>query len=290
MTNTGTVTLNVISIVLGGANASSYDFANSCGSSLAVGANCSIHGHFAPTVDGPLTATITITDNASPSPQTISVSGTGGLPTASLSATSLSFGNVPVGGTSASQSVTLTNNGQAALDITSIVLGGADASSYDFANSCGSTLAAGANCLIHGHFAPTVDGLLTGTITITDNASGSPQTISVSGTGGLPTATLSATSLSFGTVPVGGTSASQSVTLTNNGQAALNITSIVLGGADASSYDFANSCGSSLAVGANCSIHGHFGPTTTGTLTATITITDNASGSPQTIALSGTGH
>jgi hypothetical protein len=53
---------------------------------------------------------------------------------------------------------------------------------------------------------------------------------------------------------------------------------------------FANSCGSSLAIGANCTIHGHFTPTATGALTAAVTITDSASGSPQSISLSGTGQ
>jgi hypothetical protein len=61
-------------------------------------------------------------------------------------------------------------------------------------------------------------------------------------------------------------------------------------GADASSFEFANSCGSSLAIGANCTIHGHFAPVTTGALTAAVTIIDSASGSPQSISLSGTGQ
>ena len=230
-----------------------------------------------------------ITDNASGSPQSVALSGTGLGPAATLSATSLSFGSSAVGTATASQSVTLTNTGSATLTITSIAFTGANASSFVFANSCGTSLAAGANCSIHGHFAPTTGGALTAAITISDNAGGSPQSVALTGTGLGPAATLSATSLSFGSSAVGTATASQAVTLTNTGSATLSITSIAVTGANASSFAFANSCGTSLAAGANCSIHGHFDPTTGGALTAAITISDNAGGSPQKVALTGTG-
>ena len=290
MTNNGTTALSITSIAVTGTNATSFVFANSCGTSLAAGANCSIHGHFAPTTGGALKASITITDSAPGSPQSITLSGTGAEPPVSLSATSLAFGSVNVGAISASQSVTVTNNGTAALTITSINVTGADASSFVFSDNCGTSLAAGANCSIHGHFAPAAGGSLTASITITDSAASSPQSIALSGTGVVPPVTLSATSLAFPATAVGSASNSQSVTMTNTGTAALTITSIAVTGANASSFVFANSCGTSLAVGANCSIHGHFGPTTTGALTATIVITDSAAGSPQSISLSGTGN
>ncbi|MDR3738272.1 MAG: FG-GAP-like repeat-containing protein, partial [Terracidiphilus sp.] len=100
---------------------------------------------------------------------------------------------------------------------------------------------------------------------------------------------LSATSLSFGDWEVGAATASQSVTLTNTGTLPLSISSISVTGANASSFVFANSCGTSVAGGASCRIHGHFAPTTTGALSAAVMIADNAADSPQTIALSGTG-
>jgi len=109
------------------------------------------------------------------------------------------------------------------------------------------------------------------------------------GAASLPAVSLSTTSLAFGSVAVGQSSNSQSVTLTNTGSATLSITSIAITGTGASSYVFANSCGTSVAAGANCSIHGHFAPTASGALTAAITITDNANNSPQSITLSGTG-
>jgi hypothetical protein len=292
LTNTGAAALSLTSIAITGASPSSFVFANSCPTSLAVGANCTIHGHFAPITAGALTAAITITDSASTSPQTISLNGTGVEPPVTLSATSLAFGSITEGETSNSQTVTLTNTGTAALTITSIAVTGTNASQFVFADTCGATLAAGANCTIHGHFAPTAAGVFTPTITITDSAATSPQSIALTGTGVAPTSavTLSATSLAFGSVSVGTTSASDYVTMTNTGTAALTITSVAVTGANASAFVFANSCGTSLAVGANCSIHGHFAPLATGAMTATITINDSASGSPQTITLGGTGQ
>jgi len=292
LTNTGTAALTISSVAVTGTNASSFVFGNNCVTTLAVGATCSIHGHFAPTKGGALTAAITITDNASTSPQTIALSGTGVALPVTLSAANLSFGSVNVGSASGSQSVTVTNTGTAAVTFASIAVTGADASSFVFANTCGVSLAVGAACTIHGHFAPATTGALTAAVTLTDSAATSPQSIALSGTGVAPAGpvTFSTTSLAFPPTTVGTASASQSVTMTNTGTATLTITSIAVTGTDASSFVFANTCGASLTVGASCTIHGHFAPSATGVLTATIAVTDSAAGSPQTIPLSGTGQ
>ncbi|MGB6744461.1 MAG: choice-of-anchor D domain-containing protein, partial [Terracidiphilus sp.] len=96
-------------------------------------------------------------------------------------------------------------------------------------------------------------------------------------------------SLSFGPQQVGTASASQQVTLTNTGSAALSITNIAVTGANVSAFLFPNPCGSSLAAGANCVIQGTFTPSSTGAMSASISITDNAGGSPQSIILTGAG-
>jgi sugar lactone lactonase YvrE len=290
LTNTGGAPLVLHGINYIGADAASFVFGNTCGSSLAVGSSCTIHGHFAPGVTGSLTAAIVITDNAPGSPQTVALTGTGVMAVVSLSATSLTYGLQAVGTSSASQSVILTNTGNGPLGIISIDVGGANASSFVFANTCGSSLASGASCTIHGHFAPTTTGPLTAAIVITDHAGGSPQSITLTGTGATAAASLSTTSLTYGPQAVGTESASQSVTLTNTGELPLGIISIQVTGANASSFVFANNCGSSLAAGSSCSIHGHFAPTTTGPLTAAIVITDHAGDSPQSITLTGTGQ
>src|SRR5207302_984554 len=135
------------------------------------------------------------------------------------------------------------NTGTATLTISSIVASG------DFAetDNCGGSLASGGNCTISVTFTPTASGTRTGSSSVTDNASGSPQTVGLTGTGAAPTTTasLSPASLTFASQTVGTTSAAQTVTLTNTGSAALAITTISTSG------DFAetDNCGSSVAVG-----------------------------------------
>jgi hypothetical protein len=104
--------------------------------------------------------------------------GGGGVPQVSLSASSLGFGTELVGDTSEPLSVTLSNSGAAALHITAIAAG----TNFAEMNTCTATLMAGANCTISVTFTPTVAGSLAGTLSISDNASGSPQEVSLSGT------------------------------------------------------------------------------------------------------------
>jgi hypothetical protein len=114
----------------------------------------------------------------------ISCGGSGGSPLPPLNSpgavpapTSLTFGNQATGSTSAAQTVTLTNNGTAALTISGI------ATSGDFAqtNGCSASLAAGASCSISITFTPTASGSRSGALTITDNAANSPQTVALTG-------------------------------------------------------------------------------------------------------------
>jgi subtilase family serine protease len=113
-------------------------------------------------------------------------------------------------------------------------------------------------------------------------------TVSVTGSTG-PAASLSATSLSFGSETVGVQTAAQNVTLTNTGNAQLSITSFTSTGTGAASFVIINGCGTTLAAGAHCIFSAAFKPTATGALSATITIVDNAANSPQTVTLAGTG-
>src|SRR2546422_665480 len=159
----------------------------------------------------------------------------------------------------------------------------------------GATLAAGANCVLNLTFTPTAASARTATVTITDDAAGSPQSVSLTGTGVTPpTAPLSATSSAFGEQRVGTASPAQNVTLTNNGGAPLNLTSITITGAQAADFGITadNTCptgAGSVAPGASCTISVSFTPLATGIRNATLNIVDDASGSPHTITLTGTG-
>jgi len=292
LTNSGNAKLKITGIAITGTNAGDYAQTNKCGSSLAAGAKCTISVTFTPSASGSRTASVSVTDNASGSPQKVSLSGTGAAPAAGLSPTSLTFTGQLVGTGSTAQSVTLSNKGSAALSLSSVAITGTNAGDFAQSNNCGSSLAASGKCTISVTFTPTASGSRTAAVSVSDNASGSPQTVSLTGTGTTtagPAASLSLTSLAFGNEPIDITSTSQSVTLSNTGNAALSITGIALAGTNADDFDQSNACGSSLAAGASCTIVVMFTPSEAAAETASLSITDNASGSPQTVSLTGTG-
>ncbi len=274
--------VSISSIALGGANSGDYAQTNTCGTSLAAAASCTIDVTFTPTATGPRAATLTVTDNGPGSPQVAALTGTGASASASLSPTSLTFSSEPVGTTSAAQTLTLTNSSSSTLTITNMAVSG----DFAFANTstCGSTLAAGAPCTIDVTFTPTATGTRTGTVTVTDGASNSPQTATLTGTGTTAMVSLSPSSLSFGPQMDGMGSSPKTITMTNNGTSLLTISSITASG----NFSETNTCGSSLAAGANCTISVTFNPKAGGTLTGSISVSDNAPGSPQTAALNGT--
>jgi hypothetical protein len=100
-------------------------------------------------------------------------------PSTRLSVSSLVFGSQLVGTTSDAQSVTLSNSGTATLNISSISAG----TDFVTTNNCGTSVVLGGNCIISVYFVPTAAGARTGTLSVTDNAPGSPHTVSLSGTG-----------------------------------------------------------------------------------------------------------
>ena len=159
-------------------------------------------------------------------------------------------------------------------------------------------MAAGGSCTINVTFTPTATGSRSATLTVTDNASNSPQTAGVSGTGAAPTAILSPTSLSFSRQNANTTSPPKTVTLSNTGNAPLTINTITITGTNANNFALtsASTCplgGGTLNAQTNCTLSVTFTPTSKGSKAASVTVTDNAndvSGSQQQVSLSGTGH
>ena len=120
--------------------------------------------------------------------------GTGTAPVASVSPTSAAFANQQVNTTSAAQNVTLSNTGGSTLTISSITVTGANPGDFAQTNTCGTSVAAGANCTISVTFTPTVAAARTATLSVSDNAAGSPQTVALTGTGtAIPTWSISGT-------------------------------------------------------------------------------------------------
>lgn len=201
-----------------------------------------------------------------------------------LSNTTILFGNVAMGTTS-TRSLTITNSGTSNLVITSITATG----NFHPAKYANAIILPRANFQMSVSFTPPSLGSNKGTLSISDNATGSPHTVSLSGTGIAPVVSLSPTTLAFGNEPVDMTSAVKAVTLSNTGNAALSLTSIAFTGTNASNFAQANTCGSSVAPGGHCPIVVMFTPSASGNRTAALSISDNAAGSPQTVSLSGSG-
>jgi hypothetical protein len=219
-----------------------------------------------------------------------------GAPAVTFSPVGLSFGNQNVASAGTAQTVTLSNKGTAALQISGITLTGASPGDFSQTNNCAPSMPVNTSCTISVVFKPTAAGTRTASVSVADNVAGSPQTVPVSGTGvavpTAPKATLSATSLAFGSLAAGST-ATKTVTLQNTGTAALTGIAITVAGANASELAQTSNCGPSLAVSATCTISVVFKPTSVASKTATLSIADNVvasaqSPSPQTVALSGT--
>src|SRR5437870_4864446 len=145
-----------------------------------------------------------------------------------LAPTGLDFGNQLLATTSAPMTVTLTNTGAAALTINSFRSEERRVGKETRSRGCPTspeTLAAGANCTINVTFTPTASGARTGTLSLADDAGGSPQMFSQIGSGTASGVAFAPTSLDFGNQLLATTSAPMTVTLTNTGAAALTINS-----------------------------------------------------------------
>jgi hypothetical protein len=150
----------------------------SCKSTLARDYGCGLELTFTPSAMGLRTGTLTVLTGSDKEPLTVPLQGTGissGLGT--LSVASLDFATQPVGTTSAPQTITFENTGTGALTPGSIVA----STQFTETNTCTAPLDVGASCNISISFAPTLEGILEGTLTVQDNGVGSPHTIALSG-------------------------------------------------------------------------------------------------------------
>jgi hypothetical protein len=294
LTNSLSTALTISSITTSGTDASDFAETSNCVGSLPAGASCTIEVIFTPAALGARTANLTIANGISVSPMQVPLSGTGvpPAPVVSLSSTNVSFGTQTLGVSSAPQTVTLKNTGNANLSIQTISLGGANPADFVIASAStcknGATVVPNSACTIQLTFLPTVLGSRTATVTITDNAGDSPEMIALSGTAApVPIVSVTPSSLSFPAQYVGTSGIPQSVTLTNNGSVALNITGVT---ASPSDFGLLNACGNTVGVGASCAIGVFFDPTAGGTRSGTLTIADNGAGGSQTVALTGRGQ
>jgi hypothetical protein len=293
VTNTGNADLIFSSIVVTGTNSSSFAIQSSSTCTVtnhvAAGQKCTVAIGFSNSkAGGPfgkttLTATLSVSDNASGSPQSVPLSGTTTLYAAFISANYFIFGVQGVGTSSPVKMVNLTNAGTTALTISGVTISG----DFTQTNNCPSNLATQATCTIKITFKPSVAGTRTGWLMVNDNSNGSPQYVQFTGVGASGTASVSTSSLAFGSQLIGTSSSTpQTVTLTNSGPGSLAIVSISASG----DYAQTNNCGTSLAAGANCTIGVTFTPTWSGTRLGAINIGDTDASNLQMVALTGKGQ
>jgi len=211
-------------------------------------------------------------------------------PAIAFSPQTVNFGNEAVSVTSTTQTVTIVDEGSAPLVITSITAPSSDFTESD--NCVGTVAARGGTCTINITFTPTATGSVTDQFTIADNTPTSPHIITVTGTGvtNATSVTVAPTSLTFANTGVGSTTAAQTVTITNTGTSTLDITQISVTG----DFTETNTCSAAplfnaLGPGQSCTASVVFAPTASGNRTGALSIADNATGSPQSVALSGTG-
>jgi sugar lactone lactonase YvrE len=293
VTNTGTSAITMGAITLN----ETKDFAiqsNTCpasGKTLAGGASCKIGVTFKPKSTGAKKGAVLINDNDPTSPQIAGVSGTG-TSNVVLSPSSVNFGTQPVGVLGAIQTITLINNTGNTLTLGNPAL----TVSADFVINKGKTtctnnlqVASGGNCAIGIQFKPTVIGYRTGTLSVADNDSTSPQTAALSGLG--ISLGFTPASVNFGTVTHGQCSSQDTVTIANSGPATVTFTGSDIVGPNSPDFRESNStCGQTIAPGASCNILVQFCPTLTKQESATYELFDNSLGSPQKLPMTGKGQ
>jgi trimeric autotransporter adhesin len=280
----------------------SGDFARqggTCGTAVGTGLSCTVIVAFTPTAAGTRTGSLSIAHAGTLTPVAIALTGTATgvavpvvpAPIASVSPASLTLASTAIGGTSASQNISVSNSGNAGLVISSL------SASAEFAvvgGTCaaGGTVAAGSSCVVSVAMVPTgAAGARNGTLTVAHNAAGSPGSAGLSGTASpaaAPVASISA-ALGFGSLNVGSTSTAQTVTLNNTGNAALSLGTLSTASADFTVNGGTCVAGGSVAAGGNCTVNVSFTPSAVGSRSANLTITHNAAGLSSSAGLSGTG-
>ena len=276
--NTGDLPLIIQSMAV----AAPFAVQTAC-STIQPGSSCLAHLTFSPTSSGSLSQPLTVSSNASNGTQTIQLTGVGFGPAFSASPTSLDFGYQKSGTTSPAQQVTLTNISTQSASVIHVLLQGPFAET----NTCHSEATAGATCSVSVTASPTGAGQETGSVTIIDQNNASVViSLKVIGYSQGPIAKVAPPAVAFGNQPVYTSSNPAVVTLSNNGDAPLQVQTIAV---DGNSFQESTTCGSSLQPGGTCAVQVTFTPENTGKQSGTLTITDNAASSPQIVTLTGSG-
>lgn len=285
ITNQGSATLGGFA---GGAPFNTqFGASQNCAGGVAPGASCQYFFTFTPSETGFLATTSNSFTNAGPF--IIELMGTGVGSELWFTPSSIDFGPVEIGNTSATRTVTITNTGKSTL---ASFAGGAPFNNrFGASQNCAGGVAPGASCQYFFTFAPDAIGAIATTSNSSTNAG--PFVIELTGTGvapgGLPVSgpglSVSPLALDFGPVGVGVTSAPQVVTITNTGDATL--TSFAGGAPFDTQFNAVQNCAGGVAPGSSCQYTFRFTPAAAGAASTTSNSSTNAG--PFIIGLSGTG-
>jgi hypothetical protein len=185
LTNCGTAALVVSGVAFEDGGSNFFSVVQSCTNApIAPGGTCQLAITFTPTNSGVSVGLLDIVNNSTNSPAVISCSGTGFVPVPGFCPSgSLDFGGVVLGNTSSVQSVTITNCGTATLTITNLTLTGANTGDFIVVTNACSTVTTGATCQVNLQFAPSAGGARSASLVFWDNVLGSPQLVSLTGSG-----------------------------------------------------------------------------------------------------------
>ncbi len=266
---------------------------NSCGSSLVSNARCVLQITYAPSSQCGSAGLLTVAANGSGGQVTAALTGVDGSATTpcalTLAPNSLAYGSAVIGSTTAAQSVTVTNNSSAPVQLGTPTVtgnyslqGGTCVANMTLAPSP----AAGDSCTLQIVFSPTAAGDRAGLLTVPANIAGVSVTAHLDGTGVTPgNLSLSTSLLNFGTIVVGKSSTAQTLTLSNTGGSGVNLQPPVI----SSEYAVTSNCGAVLGAGQQCTLSVVFSPTATGAQPGTLTISGNSGALQAQATLGGSG-
>jgi hypothetical protein len=282
ITNSGNTSLTISQITVNAKDFTASGIATPL--ALAAGHTAVMSVTFKPTTSENITGNLTVSSSQGAS-AVLPVTGDGVQPGLTSTPSSASFGDVTVGSPS-TQSFKLTNSGTGTLTITQVGVTGSGFTVGTLLLPL--SLNAGQSTTFNVQFAPASAGTASGSMSIVSNAPNSPAVIALSGTGVAATELLSfsTTALGFGSLNTG-SSATQIVTVTDTGNASVNISQITESGAGFTLSGAGTPV--TLTPGQSLSFSVIFAPSSAGTASGTVKVTSNASGSPASIALSGTG-
>ena len=289
LSNDGTVSWP-LALTLSNTPTSEFTASHNCVVPVLPGATCDVTVIFKPTTVGTKSGSIAVGASSGLVETTVvALVGTSVSPPFSVGPASLSFASQIVGSPSSPMTVTLTNDGNAALALTTSSFAFAPTGQFSQTHNCGTSLAANATCVVSVVFRPSTAGSKTSILSVTPTGA-TAKTVSLSGTAISHPLTTSPTSISFARTNVGATSAATTVTLRNGGAGVVTLSPLALGGTNPSQYAFsANTCGATLALAGTCTFSVVFKPTSAGSKPATVLVA--SSGLPTlSVALSGTGR